>query len=307
MDGLPTNNTTDFSDIPALGDEQGLNTFMQNQALIAQGVTPVQPAPAAQPQAQAAAGNQGATVVPPTTQGVVAGQPAPQAAQGTIPPAAAAQGQPGGLQIQGIDPNNITRNDVQQIMAGINNVNRQLAAGRPQAPAQSGYTAQETAFIQDALSKGYSLPQIQSVIAQRRAQAMGGANTQIEQRMAALENYLKTQEYQNAQNAFIEKLTEFGNKFGLSEQDLVTFGQTAMTKGINIAMPNVDMETVFRAVYPEQYSIRKQRMTPTNSSQIYGGTSIPEGNRAQASRIEDAYVDAFLAKAMPNQFQMNKK
>ena len=73
-------------------------------------------------------------------------------------------------------------------------------------------------------------------------------------------------------------------------------------------MPNVDLETVFKAVYPEQYAIRIQRMSPTNTSQIYGGTSIPEGNRALASKAEDAYVEAFLKQTMPNQYGMlNKK
>jgi hypothetical protein len=49
-------------------------------------------------------------------------------------------------------------------------------------------------------------------------------------------------------------------------------------------------------------------MAPTNSSQIYGGTSIPEGNRTATSKLEDAYVENFLKGAMPNQYGMlNKK
>ena len=49
-------------------------------------------------------------------------------------------------------------------------------------------------------------------------------------------------------------------------------------------------------------------MTPTNSPQIYGGTSIPESSRANAAKAEDAYVEAFLKGAMPNQYGMlNKK
>ena len=105
----------------------------------------------------------------------------------------------------------------------------------------------------------------------------------------------------------INKLTDFGNKWGLSEQDLVTFGNTALDQfGINIAQVK-DLEAAFRAVYPEQYQIRLQRMTPNQSSQIYGGTAIPEGTRAQAARAEDAYVEAFLKSHMPNYDAFNKK
>ena len=184
------------------------------------------------------------------------------------------------------------------------------APARPTTPVQpkgSGYSAQDQAFIARALQQGYTLEQINNFFVQQRGQS-GRIDPVLEQRLSQVEQYLKTQEYKQAETAFVNRLSEFGNKWGLSEQDLVNFGNTALQKGINIAVGNVDLETVFRAIYPEQYAIRSRRMTPTNSSQIYGGTSIPEGSRANAAKAEDAYVEAFLKGAMPNQYGMlNKK
>lgn len=277
-------NDNDFSDIPALGDTQGLENFLNNQNLQAQGLQPTQPQPAAQP-AQPAA------------------QPTPeQPAQG----------------LQGASNGQVTREDITNILKKIDEINARTAApAAPTAPAAPSaqskapaftYTDQERNFVINAMQRGYSLEQINQVIMQRRNQNGFGQGNALEQRMNNLEQYLRTQEYKQAEAAFIDRLSAFGNKFGLSEQDLVTFGNAAIEKGINIAMPNVDLETAFRAIYPEQYAIRIQRMTPTNTSQIYGGTSIPEGNRASAAKAEDAYVDAFLKQTMPNQYGMlNKK
>lgn len=76
--------------------------------------------------------------------------------------------------------------------------------------------------------------------------------------------------------------------------------------GINLA--NVtDVEAVFRAVYPEQYAIRSQRIAGASASQIYGGASAMETPRAASSKLEDAYVDAFLKQAMPNAYGMHTK
>ena len=189
----------------------------------------------------------------------------------------------------------------------------QTGAQRPAQPAvpgaQGGYTAQEQAFITQALSKGYKLPQIEQVIMQNRAKN-GIVNPQgnaMDQRVAAIENFLRSQQYVQAQNAFIAKANTFATKWGLSDADLETFANEALKHGINIADEKVDMEMVFRAVYPQQYAIRSQRMSPTNASQIYGGTSIPEGSRANASKLEDQYVDAFLKGAMPNQYAASNK
>lgn len=289
-------NDNNFSDIPALDDVQGLENYLNNQALAAQGL-PVQQQAQSQQQAQ-----------PTQQQAQPAAQPAANPAQ------------PAQQQAQGLPQGQITREDLAKIMQKVDEINNRVAqnpvaGGQPQAQRQQQsftYTDQERNFVINAMQRGYSLDQINQVIMQRRAQAGGyGFNQQnnaLEQRMNNLEQYLRSQEYRQAEAAFIDKLTAFGSKFGLSENDLVTFGNAAAAKGINIAMPNIDLETAFRAIYPDQYAIRIQRMTPTNTSQIYGGTSIPESNRVAAAKAEDAYVDAFLKQAMPNQYGMlNKK
>jgi len=279
--------TPDFSGIPALGDTQGLENFLNNEMLAAQGLqpqeTPAQPAaPAAQP-----------------------AQPADPAA---IPPATPAPAAGGSG-----DTITLTREQLNAILASrgqapaATNPAPARPATTPVQPKGSGYSAQDQAFIARALQQGYTLEQINNFFIQQRGQA-GKIDPALEQRLSQVEQYLKTQEYKQAETAFVNRLSEFGNKWGLSEQDLINFGNTALQKGINIAVGNVDLETVFRAIYPEQYAIRSRRMTPTNSSQIYGGTSIPEGSRANAAKAEDAYVEAFLKGAMPNQYGMlNKK
>ena len=309
MDGNTNPNTVDFSDVPALGDEQGLNNFLQNEQMAAQGITPVveapaQAAPAADPNA-AVAGQQQAVAAPQV------GQQQPAA------PAQGQQAQPG-LNLQGTAGSNLSQADLAAIAANVARINaglgqRQVAPGMQQGQARPvtqpmAYSDQEKQFINAALAQGYSLDQINATILKRRSGAgmVPGANTAQQQQIDEIKQYLQNQEYQRAEQEFITRLSGFGNKFGLSEQDLVTFGNEALKKGINIAQPNVDLETVFRAVYPEQYRIRMQRMTPTNTSQIYGGTSIPEGNRVQQGKIEDAYVEQFLRGAMPNQFPKNK-
>jgi len=261
----------DFSDIPALGDTQGLEAYLNNQALAAQGLpTAEQPDTPAQPvvtenQAQPAPQN-----------------PAQPDAGNTI---------------------TLTREQLNAILASRGQAVPQQA--QPRQPSEV-YSPQEQVFIQRALAQGYSLTQINDFLTKQKGQA--SRNPALEQRLAGIENYLRTQEYKAAESEFISRLSAFGDKWGLSEQDLVAFGNEALKNGINIAMGNVNLEKVFRAIYPDQYAIRSQRMNPTNSSQIYGGTSIPESGRVAAAKLEDAYVDAFLKGAMPNQYALlNKK
>lgn len=272
----------DFSGVPALGDTEGLENYLNQQSLQAAGISQattkeVTETPIAQP-----------------------AQPV-QTAQPTI---------------QSLANQSVSQEDLAAITARVNEINAKLdaqaqqrVAQAPQQRTSAAYTAQETQFIQAALAQGYSLNDINRVIMERRG--VGNPQQQqqqaMAQRMEQIENYLRTQEYQRAETEFINKLTDFGNKWGLSEQDLVTFGNTALDQfGINIAQVK-DLEAAFRAVYPEQYQIRLQRMTPNQSSQIYGGTAIPEGTRAQAARAEDAYVEAFLKSHMPNYDAFNKK
>ena len=274
--------TPDFSDIPALDDAQGLENFLNNEMLAAQGLQPQETsAQQAAPAAQQPAATTTTTTTPTSNTGVSG------------------------------DTITLTREQLNAILASRGQAPAaNTASARPVTPTQprgSGYSAQDQAFIAKALQQGYTLEQINNFFVQQRGQA-GRIDPVLEQRLTQVEQYLKTQEYKQAETAFVNKLSEFGNKWGLSEQDLVNFGNTALQKGINIAVGNIDLETVFRAIYPEQYAIRSRRMTPTNSSQIYGGTSIPEGSRANAAKAEDAYVEAFLKGAMPNQYGMlNKK
>lgn len=260
-----------FSDIPALGDTQGLENYLNNEALASQGLTPV-------PQTETPQEN------PETT----------------------------------TETSGFTKEQLTELVQKVDAINAQLGQSRAQQTQQpqqqpyttqqrnAGYTAQEQQFIAAALQKGYTLDQINQVITQRRTQTP--AQTDMARRIDAMEQYLRSQQYQQAQDAFVSKVSTFGDKWGLSDSDLETFANEALKHGINIAMENVDLEMVFRAVYPQQYAIRSQRMTPTNTSQIYGGTSIPEGNRANASRLEDQYVESFLRGKMPNQYGMlNKK
>lgn len=176
------------------------------------------------------------------------------------------------------------------------------AANPVQPQVRTGYTPQQVEFITKALSSGYTLEQIQAAMNASKAPAVDP----ISEKVSQIEQYLKQQQYKAEENAFISKMTEFGNKYGLSENDLVIFGNKAMEKGINLVNVS-DVELVFKALYPEQYAIRLQRMSNTPTSQIYGGSSVPEAPRAAASKVEDAYVENFLKHSMPNQYGMFKK
>jgi hypothetical protein len=93
----------------------------------------------------------------------------------------------------------------------------------------------------------------------------------------------------------------------LTENDLVHFGNVAEAKGIDVTKVT-DLEAVFSGLFPDQYAIRKARAASRPTSQIYGGANIGETPRATSAKLEDAYVEAFLAKSMPNQYGMfNKK
>jgi DNA-binding transcriptional MerR regulator len=269
------NNVPDFSDIPALGDAQGLENYLNNEALAAQGIQVQNQQPE---------------------------QPKPEEQQQQV------QQQSQQPQGQSNDTITLSREQLNAILASRGQMPQQAQQPQQQVqPRAPVYSAQEQQFIARALAQGYSLDQINRFLYTQRGNVARG-NPILEQRLAQVEQYLRTQEYKTAETAFINRLSDFGNKWGLSEQDLVNFGNTALQHGINIAGDNVDLEMVFRAIYPEQYSIRSRRMTPTNSSQIYGGTSIPEGSRASASKLEDAYVENFLKGAMPNQYgTLNKK
>ena len=255
-----------FSDIPELGDEQGLENLLNQQALSDMGI-PAEPAQE---------------------------QPVQEPAQ---QPSYTAE------QIQQI----IARN--QQLEAQIGQQNQQQVQRQVQQPAANGYNQQQIAIINRLLASGMTIPQINAELERRRASRSQNVNPALMNRIQALEQQFQQQQYEAAAAAFEQKMLTFGDKFGLSEKELVLFGETAASKGIDVTKSNVDLETAFRAVYPEQYALRVQRMNNNNTSQIYGGVNVSEAPRASISKLEDAYVDRFLHGAMPNQYDAfkNKK
>ena len=214
------------------------------------------------------------------------------------------------------EPTTFTSEQVQQIIQAVQaqqQQQRQQQVTQQQAtqvrqtqPTQAAYTPQELNAINTLLSRGYSLEQVMQAVQSHRMKTNGGVDPAVIQKINNIEQYLQNQQYQAELNSFTTKMTTFGNKFGLSEADLVTFGNQALEKGINLIIVQ-DVEMVFKAMYPEQYAIRMQRMSNTPTSQIYGGTSVPENNRVVNERAVDAYVDAFLKRSMPNQYGMQKK
>ena len=271
-----------FSGIPALGDTAGLESFMNDQT-VAQAV-PNNGIPAALQQQQPAQAAEPA----PTT------DPAPAAT-----PAAPAAPTYTSEQVQEI----INRMTAQQAAQAQAQQQAMLQQRQAQAAAQrAAYTPQQAAIIKQLIDKGVGLDRIMAAM-------NGGQNAQqnaLAARLQAIEQRMQQQQYAAEEQAFINKMTEFGNKFGLTEADLVTFGNAAYEKGINVAQVT-DLESVFRALYPEQYAIRMQRMSNAPASQIFGGSSVPEMPRAAASKVEDQYVEQFLRHSMPNQYGMTRK
>ena len=262
-----------FSGIPSLEDTQGLEQFINNAQTEDFGFNTQIPA-ALQQQEPAPAVE----------------TPAPQEPAPTAP--------------------TFTSEQVAQIVAKLQAnqntqpVQRQVQQPLPNQNTQSAYTPQQAQIIKQLVDRGVPLERIMASLNGNRQQ--NTAQQQVLNRLQGIEQYLQNQQYKTEEANFINKMTTFGDKFGLSESDLVTFGNQALAMGINLA--NVtDVEAVFRAVYPEQYAIRSQRIAGASASQIYGGASAMETPRATSSKMEDAYVDAFLKQAMPNAYGMHTK
>lgn len=264
-----------FSGIPSLDDPQGLEQFVNSQAADFGFNTQI---PAALQQQQ---------------------DPAPAPAPAPDAPATPATAP------------TFTSEQVAQIVAQLRAANQPTSPQVPTQPQtsvppvqQTTYTPQQAQTIKRLIDAGVPLERILSSMNGNRQQDT--AQQQVLNRLQGIEQYLQNQQYKTEEANFINKMTTFGDKFGLSEADLVTFGNQALAMGINLA--NVtDVEAVFRAVYPEQYAIRTQRMAGAPASQIYGGASAAETPRAASSKMEDAYVDAFLKQAMPNAYGMHTK
>jgi hypothetical protein len=264
-----------FEGLPGLADTEGLNNFINQQQAQAQNPQANIP-PMLQPQAQ----------------------PQENPAQDNPQPQAQPQSQPQVYNIGGVQ---YTAAQLEQIVNQNKAMAQRQAMAAQQSQPKSAYTPEQAAIIKELINRGVPMERIQNALRQNTAQA------QMNQRMQNIETYLQQQQYAIEESAFIDKMTNFGNKFGLNEDDLVEFANVALSKGINVAQVT-DVEAVFRALYPEQYAIRMQRMSAQPSSQMFGGSSIPEMPRANASKLEDSYVEAFLRAAMPNQYnQYNRK
>lgn len=259
-----------FSGIPALDDTQGLESYMNNATLESMGLGQDVSIPAALQPTEA------------STETTPAETPAPAAPM-------------------------YTAEQVQQMIAqaqayGAQQQQQPQPQPQVQHQEQATYTPRQAAIIKELIDRGVPMSRIQAAL---NGNAAATQQSNIVQRLSEVEAYLQQQKYAAEQNAFIDKMTTFGNKFGLSENDLVTFGNKAMSMGINLTTVT-DVEAVFRAVYPDQYAIRSQRIA-ASSAPIYGGSSTPEAPRAAASKMEDAYVDQFLKRSMPNQYGMFTK
>lgn len=278
-----------FSGIPSLNDDTGLQTYLNNQQLTSLGIANTEVETSAQGQQP---------VVQPTTQ---PGQSAQPAAQPTV------QEQP---TLQGAG---YTVEDVNRILARNAELEKQVnAMARPTTPTTftptrtpvttptPRYSANQINLIKQALDQGATIEQIQAALSRKPVQ--DGTSKELLDKVNAIENYLQQSAYDKAQTEFVNKLTAFGDKFGLSENDLVVFGNTALAKGINIAQVS-DLESVFRAIYPEQYAIRVQRMQHTPTSQIFGGSTMFINPTAMSEQAADNYVEGFLKGAMPNQYR----
>lgn len=262
-----------FSGIPSLDDEAGVQTYLNNAIIADAGLGNDIPA---------------ALQTQPTEPQVQ--QPAESAT-----PAAPTAPQYTAEQVAAI----IARN--QQLEAQVTQQTNAHTAAQQSQPQQNAYTPRQAQLIKQLIDRGVPLERIQAALA-NRTQAQQ-ANTALMDRLTKVEQYLQQQEYEAAQSAFVGKMTAFGNRFGLSENDLVTFGNKAMTMGINLTeVPAESIENVFKAVFPDQYAIRSQRIAGASASHIYGGAGSVETPRASASKLEDAYVDAFLRQSMPNQY-----
>lgn len=272
---MPNDNI--FSGIPTLDDTAGLEQFVNNNTLNEMGL-----------------GNPTVPAALQTTEPVQT--PAPQ-------PATESQANP--------NTPTFTAEQVAQIIER----NRELEARASQAQYQTqpqyqarqhtgAYTPRQAEIIKQLIDRGVPMERIQQAL-NGDANRAAAQNATL-QRIQNIEQYIQGQQYQAEQNAFIDKMTTFGDKYGLTEDDLVTFGNVAMSKGINLTTVS-DVEAVFRAIYPEQYAIRSQRIAGAASSQLYGGANTPEAPRAATSKLEDAYVDNFLKQSMPNLYSQYPK
>lgn len=196
-----------------------------------------------------------------------------------------------------LEQNKQLQAQMQQIQAQQNQFAQQRVQPRQNAQqSQGAYTPQQQAIIMELVRRGVPMERIQSALNE------GAQQNALNARLANMEKYLQEQAYNQAKDAFVDKMTTFGDKFGLSEEDLVQFAQTAYDNGINVADVK-DVEAVFRAFYPDQYAIRMQRINGAGASRIYGGANVTETPRMVSEKAMDDYVENYLRGTMPNQYR----
>ena len=257
-----------FSGLPGLEDTAGLEEFLNQETLKGLGFEN----PVTQTQTQAPAQNQDVNQT----------IPAPQFTSEDIQAI--------------ITKNQALENQIQQF-----NAQRQVSQNQNpnQSQSQNPQANRQTEIIKQLIDRGVPLERI--VSAMQNKNSTDPNKNILMQKVSQMEQYLQKQQYEAELNGFVDKMTSFGNKLGLSENDLVVFGEKAFAEGIDIRTVR-DVETVFRALYPEQYSIRSQRLSNQNSSQIFGGSSMQEAPRVANSKAIDSYVESFLKQSMPNSY-----
>lgn len=256
---MDTNNPNLFEGIPSLKDETGLQNQLEQDVLSQLGIN-------GQPQ----------TTAP--VQAPVTANPVPPVAPTPAPLTQPAQ------------PQTFTEEQVKQLLQ------RYAATIQPQADPEAIKRAQiEQAINTEAARQGVSREQI---IQQLRARAQQAQNNPVLEKVNSLEAKLQQMQQQEEAAVFENNLRTFGNKLGLSEEDLVYFGTKAYETGINLLYVK-DYESVFRGLFPEQYALRIRRASSPAAPQVYGGSAVGNTN-IDNTRLEDQYVDRFLQQSMPN-------
>ena len=188
-------------------------------------------------------------------------------------------------------------------------VDTAMARQQAQAPAQnaqtvnSPYSPDLQRQIVTALQMGYSLEQINTALA--KMQNTNSVNAAVERRISNVEQTLQNYQVQQEAMEFEKGMYALGDRLGLTEDDLYTFGVAALNNGIDIFHVK-DVEAVFRGLYPDQYNVRMKRAQTQNSSQLYGGANM-QYNAQDAQRQVDNYVESFLRERMPGWYNKGGK
>jgi hypothetical protein len=259
----------EITQLPALDDEQGLQNLMQQQQMASIGIVPQ---------------NTGDS-----TQNV----------QEAIP-------QQGYAPETGTGETTFTEAQVQAILQNYANAVKSTIAPQQSVPQQQAapttqYDQRQMQLVNEAMRRGIPLEKIVASLGSNRQGGQPDYAQQLAQKVNELQQRFNQIEQSKVTEQFESKLTGLGNKLGLSERDLYTFGTKALENGINILYVN-DIEAVFRGLYPDQYALRVQRAQPQATSQIYGGSNV--GTTSQDNeKYAQQYAEQFLKNTMPNYYK----